>query len=280
MSRPATSRLKVNPAIGSPPVLQYCSPDQLEVDPVYQRSLESDVSLTLIRRIAMYWDWGLCQPLVVARRGSGALFVVDGQHRLAAAKLRGDIQQLPCVVASYRSAADEAAAFVSLNKDRRALTQLAIFKAELAAGDEAAVAVARLVRQAGLELAPHENRLRWKPGCVGNVRGMADCWRRYGEAIVRTALCTMAHAFQGQPLRYGGTIFRGLVGFLAEEARARRKVDQPLMIMVMEGAAQNLWMAEFKLEMAASGAHGHKAATLVVGNAYREALREASEEAA
>lgn len=279
MSRPATSRLKVNPPIGSLPVLQYCSPDQLEVDPGYQRSLESENSLTLIRRISMFWDWGLCQPLVVARRGSGALFVVDGQHRLAAAKLRGDIWQLPCVVASYESAAAEAAAFVSLNKDRRALTSLSIFKAELAAGDEAAVAVARLVRQAGLELAPHENRLRWKPGCVGNVRGMVDCWRRHGEAIVRLALCAMAHAFQGQPLRYGGTIFRGIVGLLVEEAAARRKVDESLLAMVLEGAAQDVWMAEFKLEMAASGAHGHKAATLVVGNAYREALREAAEAA-
>jgi hypothetical protein len=103
MSRPATTKLKVNPPLGSLPVLQYCSPDQLLIDESYQRSLEAANSQTLIRRIAMHWDWGLCQPLFVARRADGSLYVVDGQHRLEAAKLRGDIWQLPCVVTSFES---------------------------------------------------------------------------------------------------------------------------------------------------------------------------------
>ena len=41
MSRPATSRLKVNPPLGQLPVLQYCSPDQLLIDEQYQRSLDA-----------------------------------------------------------------------------------------------------------------------------------------------------------------------------------------------------------------------------------------------
>ena len=46
---------------------------------------------------------------VVARRSDGGLYVVDGQHRMAAAILRRDIGQLPCVISSYASAGDEAA---------------------------------------------------------------------------------------------------------------------------------------------------------------------------
>ena len=141
MSRPATAKLKVNPPLGSLPVLQYCSPDQLSIDESYQRSLESENSRTLIRKIAMYWDWGLCQPLFVARRSDGKLYVVDGQHRLAAAKLRGDIWQLPCVVTHFDSAADEAASFVALNQQRRPLTQVELFKAALSAGDEEALTI-------------------------------------------------------------------------------------------------------------------------------------------
>jgi hypothetical protein len=129
MSRPATSRLKVNPALGQLPVLQYCSPDQLQVDESYQRSLFVPSSQTLIRKIAVYWDWGLCQPLFVARRSDGGLYVVDGQHRLEAAKLRGDIQQLPCVISHFDSAAEEAASFVALNQQRRPLNRLQLFRA-------------------------------------------------------------------------------------------------------------------------------------------------------
>lgn len=69
MTKPtsAAARPKLNPALGTLPVLQYCAPDQLKVDESYQRSLETGPSQTLIRRIAIHWDWGLCQPLIVAR---------------------------------------------------------------------------------------------------------------------------------------------------------------------------------------------------------------------
>jgi hypothetical protein len=104
MSRAATSRLKVNPQVGQRPTLEFRRLCDLKIDPSYQRSIEIGTSQTLIRRIAMFWDWSLCQPLAVARRADGALMVVDGQHRLAAARLRGDIYDLPCVITAYESA--------------------------------------------------------------------------------------------------------------------------------------------------------------------------------
>jgi hypothetical protein len=51
-------------------------------------------SQALIRQIARHWDWDLCLPLVVSRRADGSLYVIDGQHRLAAARIRGDIDHL------------------------------------------------------------------------------------------------------------------------------------------------------------------------------------------
>jgi hypothetical protein len=68
MARPATARLKCNPPLGTLPVLQYCAPGQLLIDEAYQRGLDMPASQALIRRIAVHWDWGLCQPLFVARR--------------------------------------------------------------------------------------------------------------------------------------------------------------------------------------------------------------------
>jgi hypothetical protein len=138
MSRPATSRLKVNPVLGMRPSLEFRRLAELRIDPSYQRTTEAGASQTLIRRIAMFWDWSLCQPLAVAKRDDGALMVVDGQHRLEAARLRGDIDDLPCVVTAYRNAGDEAAAFVALNQQRRPLSQIDLFKAALAAEDETA----------------------------------------------------------------------------------------------------------------------------------------------
>ena len=86
------------PPAGQLPVLQYCMPAQLAVDAAYQRSIETQESQRLIARIARGWDWRLCQPLVVSLRADRQLYVVDGQHRLEAARLRGDIPHLLTVM--------------------------------------------------------------------------------------------------------------------------------------------------------------------------------------
>lgn len=217
MARPATSRLKVNPPLGMMPALQYLLPAQLQVDASYQRSLDSRESQALIRKIAQHWNWDLCQPLVVARRDNGDLYVIDGQHRLEAARLRGDIAQLPAVVVQYASAADEAASFVHLNQQRRPLNAIDLFNASLASGDVETCAIRAALEAAGLSLAPHMNAAVWKPGMVGNVGGIIAAWRRRGGRVTGEALECLATAFAGQVLRYAGTIFPGIVAICAEE---------------------------------------------------------------
>lgn len=214
MSRPATARLKVNPPLGRMPVLQFVPPAELSVDPVYQRSLDTGPSQTLIRRIAQFWNWDLCQPLVVSRRRADdgeRFFVIDGQHRLEAAKLRADIAQMPCVVVEYTSAADEAASFVHLNQQRRPLTKLDVFKAAVASEDPEAMAIVAAMADAGLTVAPHSNYTAWKPGMVSNIGGIERVWRSTGEQVTRRALSIVAEAWRGEVLRYAGTIFPGVV---------------------------------------------------------------------
>jgi hypothetical protein len=202
-------------------VLQYCAPEQLLIDETYQRSLEAEASQALIRRIAAQWDWGLCQPLFVARRSDGGLYVVDGQHRLAAAVLRGDIPQLPCVVSHFDSAEREAAAFVALNQQRRPLNALDLFKAALAAGDKDAVAIKQCLDQAGLRLASTTNNQTMKAGQVGNIGGLQRCYRTYGETVLVTALRVLSRAYQQQVLRYAGSIFPGIVAVVEGELHTR-----------------------------------------------------------
>lgn len=219
MNRPATSRLKVNPPLGMMPALQYLLPAQLQVDPSYQRSIDGGDSQALIRRIAMFWNWDLCQPLVVARRDDGGLFVIDGQHRLEAARLRGDIAQLPAVVVQYANAADEAASFVHLNQQRRPLTKLDVFKAAVASGDEEACAIVSAMTEAGLSVAPHQNCISWKPGMVANIGGIERAWRKYGAKVAATAMRLLAQSYSGQVLQYAGTLFPGIAAICADEMK-------------------------------------------------------------
>lgn len=216
MARAATSRLKVNPPLGNLPVLQYIPPAQLEIDDSYQRSLEVKASQTLIRKMAQFWNWDLCQPLVVSRRTDGGKYVIDGQHRLAAANLRPDIEQLPCVVVEYASAADEAASFVHLNQQRRPLNALDVFKAAIASEDPEAVAVSDAIERSGLQLASHSNYVSWKPDMVSNIGGILRHWRQDGPAITEHSLIILGHVWKQQVKRYAGRLFPGIVGVCAK----------------------------------------------------------------
>lgn len=219
MARAATDRLKFNPALGNLPALQYLLPQQLQIDESYQRSINTGPSQALIRKIAQHWNWDLCQPLVVARREQGDLFVIDGQHRLEAARLRGDIAQLPAVVVNYASPADEAASFVHLNSARTPLNGLQVFHAALASGDSTALAIRDAIEAAGLKLGRNNNLQLSPPGTLINVGGIQRAWKRWGAGPAAEAIELLAAAFAGQRLNYAGTLYPGIAAVCAREMR-------------------------------------------------------------
>lgn len=267
--RASTSRLAVNPALGLRPSLENCRLPDLKIDASYQRSTDNGSSRDLIRRIAQHWNWSLFHPLSVARRDDGSLWVVDGQHRLAAARLRRDIYDLPCVVTRYDSAADEAASFVAMNVQRRALSAIDLFKAAVTSGDGKAGQVARLLAEAGLTLAPHTNFTAWKPGMVSNIGGIQAAFRKSGVELTKRALALLARAFDGEVLRYAGTLFSAIAAFLHESGG---DVDDELLLMVLQGNDQKGWVAEIEIERAQRAVARHVAGAVVLRAAYHEAM--------
>jgi hypothetical protein len=273
MSRPATTRLKVNPQIGRRPTLQNCRLDELLVDESYQRSIENKSSEGLIRRIAQFWDWSLCQPLVVSQR-EGGLYVVDGQHRLAAAIMRGDISDLPCVINAYGTAAEEAASFVAINKQRRGLNAVDVFRASLSAGDTDAKAVADLISDAGLSIAPHQNHVAWRPGMIYCIPTVQSAYRRHGRLVASSALCALSEAFDGQVLRYAGNLLSGLFQFYASELR-EEAFDADSFIEELGRHSQVEWVRRALAQMSAAGCSKSSAMHTVLTQAYLGALTEA-----
>lgn len=203
------------------------------VDHAYQRPADRRI----IDSIARTWDWRLCAPLTVSRRGSPPQFyVIDGQHRLEAAKLRGDIQYLPCIISSFETVEEEAGLFVQVNRKRRPPNALETFKAELAAGDEKSCQIMRLIAGAGLSVATTTNPSSWKPLQIAAIQGVRSAIFRHGEHVAVAALEDLASCWPEEPLQYGGRILLGLyriyaappAGFEREIFRAmlRRRTNQ------------------------------------------------------
>lgn len=107
------------------------SVDDLKIDHAYQRV---EVSENNTLAIARAFDWVAFNSIVVMERANGDKYVVDGQQRLLAARRRGDIRDVPCVLFKSDGRDHEARAFLSLNVRRKNVTAVAKFNASVRAG--------------------------------------------------------------------------------------------------------------------------------------------------
>lgn len=213
---------RLNAKKGSMPVLQWMRPDMLAVDPAYQRSIDNNASRALIAKITKNWDWDLCQPLIVSRRSDNSLFVVDGQHRLAAAIERNavianDIEQLPCFICNYGDVSEEAQRFVDFNRNRKSLKPVDLWRAALAAQEPDAMAIVAALDEAGLHVHSSSNNANLPKGAITNISGLYRILKEQGAAQLAVALDVLSQAFKGQPLQYAGTILTGIAAIVADE---------------------------------------------------------------
>src|SRR5437879_2662783 len=130
----------VEPAViaSAKPKFDWVEPGTLYVEETYQRGIVEN-SLTMVRKIVGRWNWAHIKPPVCVRDAKGRLVVIDGQHTAIAAISHGGIPKIPVMVVEADSIAARAAAFLSQNRDRIALTATHMHYAALAAGDENAV---------------------------------------------------------------------------------------------------------------------------------------------
>ncbi len=156
----------------------------------------------------------LCSACRLAT-SDGSKVIIDGQHRWAAAVRRGDLPHLPCCLFTYDSPEDEARMFIVANRARKPMNRPDDFHAALAAADEDAVEIQRLVTEAGLRMARNTSSTAWKAGEVAFTSSIATALRRHGPPIVSAALTSIAEAYEARPLTYGASIFGALIKLFA-----------------------------------------------------------------
>jgi ParB-like nuclease domain len=262
-----------NPKKGSMPVLQWMPPKMLAVDPAYQRSIDNTSSKALIQRIARDWDWDLCQPLVVSRRDDNQLYVVDGQHRLAAAIARNDIEQLPCFICSLPDIAAEADRFVQFNRNRKALKPLDLWKAAVASGDANALQINAAVAAAGLIVHSNSNNNQ-VPNALVNIGGLQRCHRDQGFEQLSLALHVLGNAYRDEILQYAGTIFTGIAAIVADEcknASAAEIQNGPIgaaIIACIAARKQSDWFTRVQRRIADKGQVRLQATEMIFRNAW------------
>lgn len=174
--------------VDKPGVLMEIKKDELFIDSEYQRDVREGDGKVL--KMASQWSWIACGVLIVAMRG-GRAFVLDGQHRLLAARKRSDIAFLPCVVFDEIGQRGEASGFLRANRNRKPMRAASAFKAMLIEEDPAAIVAAELIRLSGREISSTGSGTTF--AAVGALRDavMAD------EALIRKIWPAICNAYSG-----------------------------------------------------------------------------------
>ena len=132
------------------PILQYVEIDQLVIDTRYQREL-GNRNRDAIQRIADNFDWMQFSPVLIAPTDHGGFAVIDGQHRVHAAKLCG-LTRVPAQIV-MASAAQQARAFAGVNSKVVPMTGHQVYRAALVAREPWAERCRDLVEDTGCTLA-------------------------------------------------------------------------------------------------------------------------------
>jgi len=200
---------------GPEPELAWVPVAAIEVDARYQRPV-GDAGRRRIRAIVRGFRWPLFGALTLARRdgaeGAGPdgprYACLDGQHRLAAA-VRLGLARVPAAVVTLDGVAGEAGAFLAANRDRAGVTAYVRWRAELAAGEPTAAALARALAAAGWRAG--NGAAAGQLGCVAMLRRVLA---RSGEAALTTALTALRQARPAEPPVYP-LLLRQLAAFVA-----------------------------------------------------------------
>jgi hypothetical protein len=178
-------------SVGREGDLQKIPKADLCVDGSYQR----DGINSRVVELAKDWWWMACGVLTVVKRTDGRLVIIDGQHRWLAACNRSDIDKMPCIVFDELEGgvAQEAAAFVKANTNRKTVKSADMFKARGVAGDENVRLVQGLCDSIGRQIGGTSSSSK-SVNCVGALMWCA----KNNEAALRRVWPIIAEVCEGR----------------------------------------------------------------------------------
>lgn len=177
---------------------------EIFVDQAYGRALDE----SNLRRILREWDERALGVALLSLRNDGRYAVIDGQHRIEAAKKMG-VLTIPARVYIDLTPEEEAKLY-RLFGIHKAQTPLDRFRASIQERVPAALRIRAIILGMGLEISA---------GSVGDgkVTAMASVTRLYGQygpEMLELVLRTLYASFGRDYRAYSGTMITGLAAFV------------------------------------------------------------------
>lgn len=197
------------PTLGIAGHLEWVLVSSLSVDARYQR----DVSPSHVKNIVKHFDPDTFGVLVVSERSDG-MYIVDGQHRVAALRAMGwQDQRVPCLVYRGLSIEEEAKVFYKPQTERRSMTPAARFKARLVAGEPSAVAIAKCVESYGFNV-NLANGGNVHPRDIDAVASLERIARQYGFDHLPVTMSVIRDIYGTDHVKITSALMLGIATFV------------------------------------------------------------------
>lgn len=186
--------------------------DRLKTDTTYQRPL----SERKVKNLTKSFDCNKAGAILVSHR-NGVYSIMDGQHRVAAARRCG-VTHLPCVVYEGLSVREEAELRLAFGI-RKPDTGADVFLLRLAMGDPVAHRIKRTIEDAGLTLqlsTTHGDKTG--PRIIRAIGIMERIYTNYanGEALLSRTLGISMQAWPQDYVGRSGRVLDGVAAFLSK----------------------------------------------------------------
>ena len=234
----------------------------LRLDSTYQRDLDS----SKIRRMVEDWDPRRAQVVVLSHRAK-ILWIVDGQHRVAALRERGEIF-VEAVVHEGMSQTEEADLFVALQRGRKNLNAWDLFKAENAAGHEDVLNLIRIVHSQGFRIDRTAGH-----GHIAAVGALRRIFKLGAEPLLTLVLSTTRMVWAGDKRALDGQTLEGLALFL-NSFRSEPQYDGTRALNILQATPAITFLRQAQ-EIAQNRSSASSSATNVaeaIRNKYNERL--------
>lgn len=183
----------------------------LKVDPIYQR----DLTASFVERLAEKYDVVTAGTIVVSKRPGGDLYIVDGQHRAAAAVRAGETQILAQVV--DEPSAEEEARLRLKGNVKRTDRVFEVFRARLASGDPVALDIQRILGEFDTQI----NMVPTLGQGINAVSAVEKLYKLDNGASLIIVLSMMKKLFgEIRPEIASSDLLKGLTWFLGQHGDA------------------------------------------------------------
>jgi hypothetical protein len=203
-------------------------------DLVIDLDAQREVNPKRVARIADAWDPDLAGAITVGVGTDGKRYVLDGYHRVTAARAVG-VEELPAFIIENVTKADRARLFVDLNSSRKAVDEETLFRVRLTAGAERETGIVQTLAVYGLGIAPAPTATK-----IAAVRGLCVVWDLGGAPLLGRTVKALKDAFgmYGREA-WNVDLLRGVALFI----KRNPTVDDDRLVKVLRKRTPDDWKA-------------------------------------